>query len=87
MQDSSAMAFMMRDMIQYIMLPKIRYAREAGNYVSYDIAVYDGFQRDIVQTVPDVTPDRDLAIRMCERFNRYQLAPEHLLDAIHDMLN
>ncbi len=87
MQDSNAMAFMMRDLTQYIMQPKIRYAREVGTYVSYDIAVYDGFQRDIVQTIPDVTPDRDLAIRMCERFNRYQLEPCHLLDAIHDMLN
>jgi len=87
MQDSRTMAWMMGDMNQYIMLPKIRYAREIGTYVSYDIAVYDGFQRDIVQTIPDVTPDRDLALRMCERFNRYQLAPEHLLDAIHDMLN
>jgi len=87
MQDSKTMAFMMRDLTQYIMLPKIRYTRKGHTYVSYDIAAYDGFQRDIVQTVPDVTPDRDLALRMCERFNRYQLAPEHLLDAIHDMLN
>ncbi len=86
MQDSKTMARMMGDMIQYIMQPKIRYAQEVGTYVSYDLAVYDGFQRDIVQTIPDVTPDRDLALRMCERFNRFQLDPEHLLDAIHDML-
>lgn len=87
MQDSETMAHMMRDMTQYIMMPKIRYAQEIGSYVSYDIAVYDGFARDIVEIVPDVTPDRNLALRMCESFNRYQLAPCHLLDAIHDMLN
>jgi len=86
MQDSKTMALMMRDLTQYIIQPKIRYARGIGTYVSYDIAAYDSFERDIVQTVPDVTPDRDLALRMCEQFNRYQLEPCHLLDAIHDML-
>ncbi len=86
MQDADTMANMMQDLTQYIMMPKIRYAREIGTYVSYDIAAYDCFARDIVEIVPDVTPDRDLALRMVEQFNRYQLAPCHLRDAVLDML-
>lgn len=87
MQTSEKMSYMLKDMIQYIMQPKIRYAPEAGTYISYDIAAYDSFVRDIVQTVWDVTSERDLAIRMVERFNRYQLSPCHLEDAVLDMLN
>lgn len=77
---------MLKDMIQYIMLPKIRYAPEIGTYISYDIAAYDSFEHDIVAIVWDVTPDRNLALRMCGHFNRYQLAPCHLNDAVLDML-
>lgn len=86
MQDGKTMAHMMKDLTQYIMMPKIRYAPGIGNYVSYDIAAYDCFARDIVTIVWDVTSDRDLALRMCEKFNRYQLEPCHLEEAIHDML-
>lgn len=87
MQDGAAMDRMMRDQVQYIMMPKIRYAQETGTYVSYDVAAYDSFQRRITALVPDVTRDRELALRMVEKFNRYQLSPCHLRDAILDMLN
>lgn len=86
MQDSEAMAHMMKDLTQYIMTPKIRYAPGIGTYVSYDIAAYDCFERDIVAIVWDATSDRNLALRMVGKFNRYQLAPCHLKDAILDML-
>ena len=86
MQDSKTMAYMLNDSIQYIMMPKIRYAPDAGTYVSYDIAAYDCFDHDIVTIVWDVTSDRNLALCMCADFNRYQLSPCHLKEAIHDML-
>jgi len=86
MQDSETMAYMMKDLIQYIVQPKIRCAPDNSTYVSYDIAAYDSFTRDIVAVVWDATPDRDLALRICERFNRYQLSPIHLEDAVLDML-
>jgi len=81
------MARMMKDQTQYIMMPKIRGTREIRTYVSYDIAAYDCYTRDIVAIVPDATSDRNLALRMVGRFNRYQLEPCHLLDAVLDMLN
>lgn len=86
MQDSKTMAYMMKDLTQYIMMPKFRYARDLGTYVSYDIAAYDCFARDIVALVPDVTADREAALRMVEMFNRHQLEPCHLEDAVYNML-
>ena len=55
-------------------------------YDNFIIAEYDCFKRDIMTIVWDVTSDRDLALRMCERFNRYRLSPIHLEDAILDMI-
>lgn len=86
-QDGQTMAFMMNDLTQYIVMPKIRYAPGIGTYVSYDIAAYDGLRRDIVSIVWDVTSDRNLALRMVGKFNRHQLSPIHLQDAILDMLS
>lgn len=76
-----------QDQIQYIMHGTIKYAEGIGTYASYDIEAYDCFKRDIVTVVFDVTSDRSLALRMVGKFNRYQLAPCHLYDAILDMLN
>ena len=86
MQNSEIMANMMKDLNQYIMMPKIRYARELGTYVSYDIAAYDCLARDIVALVPDVTADRDTALHIVGQLNKHQLSPIHLNDAILDML-
>ena len=87
MQNPETMSYMMNDLTQYIMMPKIRYAPGIGTYVSYDIAAYDCFKRDFVTIVWDATSDRDLALRMVGQFNRYQLSPIHLKDAIADMLS
>ena len=86
MQNPETMSYMMNDLTQYIMMPKIRYAQGIGIYVSYDIAEYDCFKRDIMTIVWDVTSDRDLALCMFKRFNRYQLSPIQLEDAILDMI-
>lgn len=87
LQNSETMEFMMRDFIQYIIIPRWRYAPELGTYVSYDIAAFDSQWLAIVSVLQDVTTDRDLALRMTERFNRAQLAPCHLKEAVLDMLS
>lgn len=86
MQDSKTMSNMMEDLTQYIMMPKFRYAQGVGTYVSYDIAAFDCFARDIVALVPDVTADRNTALHIVGQLNKYQLSPIHLNDAILDML-
>ena len=80
------MSYMMNDLTQYIMMPKIRYAPGIGTFASYDIAAYDCLNRDIMTIIWDITSDRDLALRMCEMFNRHQLSYIHLEEAINDML-
>ncbi len=86
MQDSKIMSRIMNDLVQYIMLPKIRYAPGIGTYASYDIAAYDCFALDIVEIAWDVTSDRDTALHIVEKLNRFQLSPCHLIDVIQDML-
>lgn len=84
--DLETIKIIMDNSYQYIMISSLKYAPGIGTYASFDIAAYDCFKRDIVSIVWDVTSDRDLALRMCERFNRYQLSPIHLKEAILDML-
>ena len=86
-QDPETLRRISEDYVQYIMHPTIKYAEGIGTYASYDIEAYDCFKRDIVTVVFDVTSDRNLALRMVGKFNRYQLSPIHLYDAILDMLN
>ena len=84
--DLETIKSIMGNSYQYIMISSLKYAPGIGTYASYDLAAYDCFKRDIVSIVWDVTSDRDLALRMCERFNRYQLSPIHLKEAILYMI-
>ena len=84
--DLETIKSIMDNSYQYIMISSLKYASGIGTYASFDIAAYDCFKRDIVSIVWDVTSDRYLALRMCERFNRYQLSPIQLEDAILDMI-
>lgn len=86
MQNSAEISCIMNDSTQYIMIPSLKFSLEMGTYASYDIAAYDCFDRDIVAIVPDVTADRNLALYICDQFNRYQLSPIHLDDAVCDMV-
>ena len=86
MQDPQEMARIMRDTIQYIMVPSLKYAQGAGTYASYDIAAYDSFNRDIVSISLDVTSDRDRALRIVGTLNQHQLTPDHLEKSVLEML-
>ena len=84
--DLETIKSIMDNSYQYIMISSLKYASGIGTYASFDIAAYDCFKRDIVSIVWDVTSDRDLALRMVGQFNRYQLSPIQLEDAILDMI-
>ena len=86
MQTSKEMAKMLNDTVWYFPRPSIKYDRDIGTYVSYDIAAYDCFERDILEIVLDVTVDRVKALSMCEQFNKYNLSLIHLKEAILDIL-
>ena len=87
MKDYKRMRQMLKDSVQYVMVPQARYAQGIGLYVSYDIVAYDSTKRDIIAIAPDVTADRNSALRIVGQFNRYQLSPIHLEEAIEDALN
>lgn len=87
MQDERMMETMMTDLIQYIMMPKLRPDKRVGTYVSYDIAAYDCMIHDVVAVSEDVTADRELALQIVSALNRYQLSPTHINEAISDMLS
>ena len=87
MKDYKRMRQMLKDSVQYVMVPQARYAQGIGLYVSYDIVAYDSTKRDIVAMAPDVTADRNTALHIVGKFNRYQLSPIHLKEAIDDALN
>ena len=72
--------------IRYIVESSDYYASETGNYTGYSIAAVDSERGEIVARIADVTCDRALAAAMADLFNRHQLAPVHLKDAILDML-
>ena len=76
-----------KNSIWYASMPSVQYSPDCGTYTSYDIAAYDLFRRNIVSAIRDVTPDRRTALRIVETFNRCQLAPCHLKDAILDILS
>ena len=77
----------MMSMALYYMFWTEKYAPELGVYHSYDIAVYEApFFRGPTLVLRDVTPEWDLAFRMIETFNRLNLSPIHLKDAVLDML-
>ena len=56
---------------------------DLGEYHTYGIQVR-GF--NFSEILHDVSPCKDTVVRMTEFFNKYQLSPIHLKDAVEDML-
>lgn len=70
----------------YFLAKSKKYAPEIGDYHSFALVAYRELYRPPVAVLRDVTPDGDLALRMIQTFNRHQLSPIHLRDAVLDML-
>lgn len=85
--DAKTIKSIMDNSYQYILISSVKYATGIGTYASYDIAAFDIFHRYVDDIVFDVTSDRNTALRIIEKFNRYQLSPIHLEEAIMDMLD
>lgn len=59
---------------------------EIGSYNTFDIIVNDLNLQKPIAILPDVSLDETIVDQMIERFNKYQLDPCHLLEAVVDML-
>ena len=75
-------------MIRYLPVKQTLYTPETGQYLSYGIAAVRFSQDDceIPAFVSDVSSDFSVVSKLAELFNREQLHPVHLLDALHDFI-
>ena len=77
---------MRRKRIRYFAVSKPYCQLGIGSYISYDIVSCDMYNASVVAEVRDVTTDRELAMRIVENFNRYQLSPDRMENVIDDIL-
>jgi len=68
---------------QYIVVRENLYHPDFGEYCTYGVQMKNGEHVDIIH---DISTCRQIVIHMAELFNRYQLSPVHLYDAVTDML-
>ena len=62
------------------------FRRKYGDHCGFDIAAYRELSRPPVAVVRDVTVDGERALSMTRAFNRWQLSPVHLVEAVLDRL-
>lgn len=74
-------------MYTYFMFRRKYNSPEIGTYYSYEIAVYGYLFLPPVRVIRDVSPSAELVARMVTEFNRKQLPPDQLEDAIIDFFD
>lgn len=67
----------------YRVISEQLYNKEMGDYQSYGVRVTGPDYEDVIH---DVSLYEDVVARMTEYFNRHQLSPVHMRDAVEDML-
>lgn len=72
-------------MYQYRLTENRLYTEELGQYVSFGIDVANS-SGQIILSVPDVSPDRQLVTDLCACCTQLQLDPIHLFDVLEDTL-
>lgn len=74
-------------MCTYFMFRRKYSSPEIGTYYSYEIAVYGHLFLPPVRVIRDVSPNAGLVAKMITEFNRNQLPPDQLEDAIIDFFD
>lgn len=73
---------------RYQAIVERKYHEDIGEYRSYGIQVIlvtcDGYE--LVRTVSDVTVDQEIILALTDKFNRLQLSPVHLMEALDNEL-
>ncbi|MDR3344553.1 MAG: DUF6514 family protein [Oscillospiraceae bacterium] len=67
----------------YCVIDEMRYHQDVGNYRTYGLLLNEGHGSVCLQ---DISVQRAFVERMAETFNRLQLAPVHLHDAVENLL-
>lgn len=76
-------------MFCYIPVEESLHNSEIGAYTTYGIRALELVANEQLQRafVSDVTPDFNLAHKLCAKFNQYQLDPSQLPEAVEDFLS
>ena len=62
---------------EFVVISGMCKSRFGIGFIEEDVVMY---------AAPDVTRDRDLAVRLVRLFNEHQLSPIHIYDVLEDML-
>ena len=75
-------------MVLYLPVKQQLYKDDLGDYLSFGIAAWNfpPLQRKPCVFIPDVTPDRKLAVRLAWRCTVGQLDPKQLIDVVEDSI-
>ena len=72
-------------MNRYLPFREELYSDDIGKYVSYGIRVLNS-QGHIIESVSDVSVDKDFVTELCYLWTRHQLSPIHMRDVLEDVL-
>jgi len=76
----------MKQNVRYIMVSERLHSRASGTYLSYDIVAWDVSAHAVVVRARYVTTDRELALHITEMLNQYRVPPQHMADAVKNLL-
>ncbi|MBQ4129024.1 MAG: hypothetical protein IJD68_04545 [Ruminococcus sp.] len=71
-------------MVEYKLLKQRKYYSISGCYTSYGILAFKG--EKLIRTVADISANKTAVENLIEKFNKYELDPCHLSQAIEDYL-
>ena len=71
-------------MIVYKLITEMIVDRENGSYTACGISVYRG--DSVIRTIADISPDREKVESLIDLFNREQLSPTQLDEAVENFL-
>lgn len=73
-------------MITYKVIKENLQNREFGRYVSYGICAYSEDTRMIIESISDVSPEKEKAEKLAALCNENKLEPIHLIEVIEDAI-
>jgi hypothetical protein len=69
---------------QYLPFREELHSDDIGTYVSYGIRVLDS-QGNMIESISDVSVDKNFVTELCYLWTRYQLSPIHIQDILEDI--
>lgn len=71
-------------MVEYKLLKQRKYYSISGCYTTYGIVAFKG--EKLIRSIADISANKTVVERLIEKFNKYELDPCHLSQAVEDYL-